>query len=245
MHEWDDLRLGAAMADLGPRLVVGDPGLVEVVRARIDEPHVGRTHRPSPGLVAAATILLVTIGVVLASPGVRSAAAKLLGIGGTEIEVVDDPPVGAPTTAPSNEAGQFTEGADGIIATAETMGIELRTPSKDLAGPILGWTTRPQEDPTDLIVVFDAVSITYRRIDEDSVLRRKVVGLDQEVRFDRLSDGTEVLWVEGPHAVLTETVPEAAGNVLLWADGDTEYRLADAPDLAVAMSIAESMVNPG
>ena len=195
--------LGMHLTDLGNALS-SDADLTAGVRARLDAPVNAHSPRRLMVLRAATITILVTIGAILAIPPARSTAAEWLGIGRTQIEVVDELP---PTVPPTNPPA---------------------TPS-----------TSPT---TSGEIEVGALVLTSRPIGDDTIVYRKVLTPDVGFEYVDLADGIVAIWIDGDHALIRGTDPaESAGPVLVWPDGDVEFRLSGAESLGEALEFARSL----
>ena len=216
---FSDARLEAILASVGEHLVVEAPAAPSV------------SPWPRRLAIAAVIFLAVLVAVVAVAP-VREAVADWLGIGSTHIRRV----VYVDTTGlPSIQERLTPVSRD----EAEAM---LRAPLPDVAA--LG-------DP-ELIVVAPEGGVIMGWSKGGTTLWVHARGLDPGPFFDKLvatgervervtDVGDDALYVEGTHILETPGRKLAARSVLLWIDGDVEYRLESNLDQAEMISIAQSV----
>lgn len=196
--------------------------------------HAELATEPTPNrLLRAAAIVVLALAAVLAIPDAREAAADWLGIGRTSVSEVDELPAATSTTSLPAETAAPTD----IAAAEAALGLDIPLPSDALVGAVRAIDADAQRT----IIVWDSVSLTVRPVTADTPLFQKFVDDPDDIERLVLADGADAIWVAADHVILRGDAAEAVGSVLLWTEGDAEYRLADAPDLATAIAIAESV----
>jgi len=210
--------LERALVQLGRELdLPPEPDLRSRVRERID-----RRPRYRRALVPALALLLVALGIAMAVPDARSAILRFFHIGAATIERVE--------TLPPARERPLTAGLGPALSLREAearSGVSLM-----LNGP------RPQRFYAQPGLI--ATLLHYRgkpvllaelRTDQTGIVK-KLAGPD--TRVEPAPIGSFGLWLEGGrHVLLWETgagevrqiEPRLAGNVLIWAEGDSTFRL--------------------
>ena len=218
-----DAELAARLRDLGAAIAPIDVDLVERVTEAIATPPA----RPRRSLVAAAVAALVIVALTLAVTPARSAVAGWLGIGNTRIDVVDDLPT--PVSAPPP------------TTIPDELPADTPLPAEHLVGPLVARFERDLGGASELVLVYDEVSLSITPL-SSSILARKAVGDPEAVSGAVTTDGEPALWVEGPHTrsigAITENVD---GSALIWVRDGQELRLTGAITKARAIAIAESV----
>ena len=217
-------------------------------------------RRLRPGLpprrrvaVAAAAAVVVACTAVVATPGPRSALARLLGIGGVQIVTTSE--------IPSDLALRYDLGKSLPVDQARAQAPAPLEPAG--AGDALAaYAGRPPGGvtlvwaPGDGLPEIDGrgstgvgLIVTAFPGTPDRPEMRKHVGPSTLVEAVTVGERPGY-WISGaPHVVgvlegAGEAEPEVvrlAGNTLLWADGSTTYRLESALDRAGAVALAESI----
>jgi hypothetical protein len=225
----DDDRLAAVLASVGQHLVVDvSPLDVPDVEAAAGTRRV--QWRP---LLAAAAVLAVIAGAVLAIAPARRAVGGWFGAGRVEVEFDRTAvPAGLPA---------FDDDAERIEPAAASG--QLGRPMPDVAGSSLGgpsdWWTVPE----------GGVLVSWP--DGDITLWVAVTGDGGEVVKKVADDGTVVaelralgdggLAVEGEHVLQTPHRRVAATSVVAWSDGDLTWRLDGAREIDELVAIAEQL----
>ena len=192
------------------------------------------------GLAIAFAALVVALAVAFAVPPARSAILELLRLRGVTIERVEDAGRGRPAF------DRATNRALGVQVSLEEAtrraGFRLLVPSG--------------EHPVTFDGRFAGGAVTFgwpdRRlfltefVGEATPYIEKQVGLAQ--RVDRVEvAGGRGYWIEGAHSVIFRTArgnvlaSRAAGNVLLWEQGEVTLRLEGAVSKAEALRIAGTL----
>lgn len=240
--------LEQALRSLGHELDVPPaPDVVSAVLERI-EPQQPRAASWSLGrrrLGLAIAVLLAALAATLAVPDARSALLRILNLGGEQIELVDELP------AVEGSLDETTLGEPVTLAEARRrVGVRLR----ELEGRpdrvyLLGerptaWFVYGPPDDVRLLV-----SQTPQLMVDGGLIAKKLVDRDTRVE-ETLVDGSPAFFISGsPHVVLlldvrgnvVEDSTRLAGNVLLWQDDDTAFRLEGDFTLAEAVELGESL----
>lgn len=249
-------RLAVDLAELGAELdFPPTPDLAGAVVARLAAEPVAaprrRAPRPAWRLATAAAILLAVVVVVGSLiPAVRDEVTAWLGIGGVEVERVDDAPddlgaglsLGEPITA---EVAASALGRPLLFPAA------LGTPERTFlveGGRAVSmlWPAGP-----DLPLAEAGVGAVLTQFagTVDVPVVSKLAGPEVEIELIRVA-GAEALWITGgPHPVFylgpdgeaIEDSGRLAGNTLLWQVGPTTLRLESALDRDAAVALAESV----
>jgi hypothetical protein len=224
------------------------------VQARIEQRQV---TRPRPRILwyAPAAAALIIALLLVALPGVRSAVADFLGLGGVRIDV------GGPTPTPAG--ADLDLGVEvGLAEAGAAVDYEVRVP---------GALGVPDAVYLDRLVPGDQVALAYRSRaglpatpggdlgalvtqfpgslpGEASV--KKIVSPD-ETSLRRVFVGrSEGYWIAGePHFIAyidpdgnpREETVRLVGNVLLWAENGITYRIESALRLSEVLQVARSM----
>ena len=239
-----------------------EPNLVPAVRARL-QAHRRRRWIPLPSqaprwrgvLVAATVVLVASIASSAALPGLRSAVADWLGIGGVRIQA------GGPTPTP----------AGGSLDLGNRISLEDARVLVDFDVLVPEALGEPDEVFFDELVPGGQVALVYlageglpaargstagalvtqfRGSIEDPVLKKIVAGeQDTQLRPVRVN-GSRGYWISGEPHFITYIGPDGepreetvrlVGNVLLWAQDGVTLRIESALPRREALAIAESM----
>jgi hypothetical protein len=236
--------LEGALRDLGAHLAwPPEADVAPAVRSRLENVVPARPRRARRVALLAAAALLVLGGLLAASPGLRAAFFRLIGIEGAVVEVHETlaPPRGEPF------AGQALLGEVVSVEEAEDeLGFGLAT-IRGLGrgeGPFL---LRTSVTPIASVAYRDGAVVFSQfagRLEEEVLRKAAAVGAARRVSVD----GAPGLWVEGPHAVfvevpggVTETTPFLSGNALLWTVEGVTFRLEGAVELEDALRLARSV----
>jgi hypothetical protein len=241
----DHADLIAALAGLGRDLDLSsaDPAAAAVARLRVGgsappPPAIGSPSRRRWLLAAAAA--MVALALVLAVPGPRRVAARLLGIGAVQISRTAEPPPAAVTDlgflgvrVPVDEAIARSAGA-----FAERPVAGLGEPARAYAGEAsitLVWD--PSDDLPELGTTGAGLVVTaLRGAGGEPALHKET---SQGTRVIAVSvAGHAGYWVSGsPHRV----GDRAAGNALIWADGPVTYRVESALGQTAAIEVGAAI----
>lgn len=236
------------------------PDIASSIGSILPERSSNYVKQHSPWVFGAIAIAAILLLVILPAP--RHAVADFLGLPGIRIELVDRHTTeNAPMSIGSTLL--FGEMAS-LEAAQETAPFAISVPNRDdLRQPSEVWLRN-----TDQVV---AVSFIYAASDELPEVGDTGVGMllmqfetNEESPFiakrsmgngslERVQmAGREAWWVSGGELVLLPdalpagpengTYQRRSGNVLIWSDGQTTYRLETALDQASAIRIAESLV---
>ena len=225
------------------------------VRAAIGD-DTPRRVTPARVLAYAATVAALVVAVSLLSfPGVRTAVADFLGIGGVRIDT------GGPAPSPAAELdlGERTS----LARAQESVAFEVRLPAA------LG---RPDSVWLDTGVAGGQVALAYEASPSlpaapgtnlgalvtqfsdgqvSEVALKKVIGSQPGTIYEPVTvEGQQGFWISGePHVIAyleadgdirNETV-RLAGNVLLWESGGVTFRIESTLPQSEAQAIAESL----
>ncbi|MGH2736843.1 MAG: hypothetical protein ACRDKZ_14785 [Actinomycetota bacterium] len=230
-----------APADLSARVV-----------ARIERPRAVRVRAWWYAPAAAAVLLAVLL---VALPGVRTAVADFLGLGGVRIEVEGTPPTVAGEDLSLGEAVPLDEAADAVhfdVRVPEALGepdAVFHDPLVPGGQVALGYNSRPglpatpDSDLGALVTQFpgtlsDEAAVKKLAAQPDTSFRRALVG------------AAEGYWITGAPHFITYVGPDGepreetirlVGNVLLWAEDGVTYRIESALSLSAVLEIARSM----
>jgi hypothetical protein len=222
---FSDARLEAILMSVGEHLVVSP------VAPRKAAPSVSPWPRR---LAVAAAVLVVALVATVAVAPAREAVARWLGIGSTRIERVpggESAPDGLPTIssalAPAS-VDDAQEALGGALPVVDVLGPPEAVYVPPEGGVILAWpegsTTLWIRDPD-----FEPAMFVKKLVDAGEPAE-SIAGV-----------GDEALIVEGTHILETPHRRLAAGTVLLWVDGDNEYRLESDLDREAMLDIARSV----
>jgi hypothetical protein len=210
--------LERALVQLGRELdLPPEPDLRPRVRERIE-----RRPRYRRALVPALALLLVALGIAMAVPDARSTILRFFHIGAATIEHVE--------TLPPARERPLTAGLGPALSLRQA---EARSGvSLILNGPRpQSFYAQPGLIATLLHYRGKPVLLAELRADQTGIVK-KLAGPD--TRVEPAPIGSFGLWLEGGrHVLLWETgagevrqiEPRLAGNVLIWAEGDSTFRL--------------------
>jgi hypothetical protein len=232
---WSETRLTQVLASVGEHLDT-DPARA---MAHAPMPALSRLRPswpPRRWLAVAAMITAVVVAATLAIAPVREAVADFLGIGSTSIDVVPGPdadPVGLPT---------IDEGLIDLSRSAAESRLGHALP--DVAGTPLGEPDRIASMPEGGVLIAWSDGATTLWIHDAMMptddLSRKLIDAGQDAEaIDGLGDAA--LTVTGDHILETPYRRVRAGTVVLWTEGDTEYRLESDLDLSTMLDIAHAL----
>ncbi|MFT3855207.1 MAG: hypothetical protein QM733_21100 [Ilumatobacteraceae bacterium] len=224
-HTFDDDVLARVLASVGRHLDTDGDATTAALPVR-------RVRRRA---LAVAAVLVIALLLVAAIPPARRAVADWLGIGSTT--VVHVPADGAPIVHPP-----ITSGLTPIDAAEAER--RLGRPLPDTTSSQLGAPQALLAMPEGgVLMVWAEGASTLWVHDADmpaGVLVKKLIGSEQQARWvDGVGDG--VVAVTGDHVLVTPHRTIAAGTVLLWTDGPTEYRLESDLPLDVMITVAREL----
>jgi len=259
--------LDATLAALGERLAYPQPTRVaDVVRARLREPRTGRwwdaLRSPRYAFVPAlATLAVMLLVVVLATPGARAAATEVLHAWG--IDIFRGPPIATPavTAAPRAGLGDLTTLADARLRADFTLRVptdpRLGTPDEVYRG--LADATGSHQRITLVYAQrsgiplshepgVSALVVEFRGRPDEQLIGGKGTGPDTKIESLTVNGGRGI-WLEGaPHLffyrdesgmIWTETL-RLAGNTLIWEQNGVTLRLEAQVSRDEALQIAAS-----
>jgi hypothetical protein len=238
--------LDRALHDLGAHLSwPPEADLAPRVRAQVENVVPLRTRpRARRAVVLAAAALLLVTTLLAASPGLRAAIFRLLGIRGAEVEVHETV---SPPTGPSF-AGRALLGEQVTVAEAEReLGFSLALPP-DIGDGEGVFVLRTGASTIATVAYRDGELIVSQfrgRVDRATVGKAVSAG---QARFVQVGDA-EGIWVQGLHSVfvrdpsgaIVESRSFLGGNTLLWSLDGRTFRLEGAADLTDALRIARTI----
>lgn len=271
-----DLDLERRLAELGPLLAVPPaPDLAAAVSARLTLRQA--PHRPlrvffAPRLLAPAAVLLLVLaaGVVLLTPGLRSAVADRLGFQSDRITVVPTlpplprtPPSASPAATPAPPGAGLALGEQTTLDQARArLSFPLLVPTAAVLGP-------PDAVWLSAAVPGGQVALTYgvgsglpptTQTGLGALLTEFRGGIDPAFFGKVVGPGTTVepvsvggdrgWWLAGKPHILIYQAPDGqirndqirlAGDTLLWQHGDVILRLESSLSRDEAIRVAESV----
>jgi hypothetical protein len=217
-----------------------------------------RRSAPRFGWAALGTVALAAGLALFAIPSARAAVYRVIQLGVVRIfaetatvtpSTTASPAVTpSPTPVPELRAPLDLLGAASLDTVRDAFGQDLRLPTypSDLGEPDLAFLQSP-EGPIGILVWLDPEDATKADL-ALTVLGSGAFGGKSNMRLILETEvgGQPALWLVGPHSLLLRSGETAfrtlvSGNVLLWQDGDTTYRLETAEPLEEAIRIAESL----
>ena len=258
--DWDDERLGRALASACEARFPATPPLGSAVRARLDSS--SQSSRPlwerSRFVALAAVLAALLAGSLAFSPAVREAAADLFGVDGISIEVTEGPP---PPKVPQlgeappdlGEAVTLESAREGVAFQVEVPG-HLGEPDRvfldtGVPGGLVSLIYKPRAGLPETEETGVGVLVMQFEGDVQEVFLKKVVGPGTSLKFVEV-DGQTAYWVSGsPHPLiyldpegnLTEAPTRLAGETLLFSRRGVTYRIEGAMTLKKALRIAASL----
>ncbi len=223
---FSDARLEMVLTSVGEHLVVV-PARSTTATSSAASPWPRR-------LAVAAAVLVVALVATLVVAPAREAVARWLGIGSTRIERVPDgtsDPSGLPTISSALTPATVEEAEEalgGALPVVEALGPREAVYVAPEGGVILSW---PEGSTTLWIRDPDF---------EPTIFVKKLVDAGEPAESIQ-GVGDEALLVEGSHILETPHRRLAANTVLLWVDGDKEYRLESDLDRDSMIEIAQSV----
>ena len=233
--------LSQQLIELGPRVSFPDPP--DLAGAVLADPRLRQTRPPVRIHRAVAVALVAVLVVVLALPGPRAAIASLLGLGGTQITIVDELPSVALTGVIPGDRVTLGEarsqlGFGLLLPDAEPteLYIERSGPSQILTMAFVG------DDGAY------GLTITEMSTEVDVALLEKAVLPDGKIEPVDVG-GDPGYWIEGTHALLfldgegmpREVGARLVGNTLLFVRDGVTVRLESGLGLARTLEIAATI----
>lgn len=250
LRDLSDERLGAAIADLGVDWPV-EPDLVPSVSTRL-------ASAPTPGAIRLplrrrTRILLIAAASVLLLAGAAVAAKIVIDLGAVVVRVSESPGI-----LPSSSPVPMGEPID-LVRAGALQGAPVGVP--DLLGPPdRVWADRVTTDAGEVVRVtlawdpsvelpaipgsrFGAVLM---RFEGDANIAFKTVYEDTGTFTSTIVGGREAFWTTGSHRLQLLTgegvvTVRVDGNVLLWPDGPSTFRLETTLPQEAAVRVAESI----
>jgi hypothetical protein len=179
---------------------------------------VARRRPRRRSLVLAFALVVVTVGIAFAVPAARSAILDFFHLGGVTVERVQ--------TLPAAEERPLGAALGRPVTRAEAEGI--------LGGPVRlpRVSGRPQLYEREgvisaVLATPEPVLVSQLRPLGGGALLKKVAGMAGTVESVEIAEGRGGLWIAGEQHVVywLEAPPRLAGNVLLWEDGGSTYRI--------------------
>jgi hypothetical protein len=227
---FSDARLDAILLSVGDHLVISSVAPREAAAPSV-------SPWPRRLAVAAAVLAIALVATVAVAPA-REAVARWLGIGSTRIERVpggESDPSGLPTISSALTPASVEEAEEALgeaLPVVEALGPPEAVYVPPEGGVILFWpegsTTLWIRDPD-----FEPEMFVKKLVDAGEPAE-SIAGV-----------GDEALIVEGTHILETPHRRLAAGTVLLWVDGDKEYRLESDLERDAIVDIARSVEPDG
>jgi hypothetical protein len=168
-------------------------------------------------LVVAIALALVAVGIAFAVPQARSAILRFFHIGGATIELV--------STLPAAEERSLAAGLGEPVSAREAsdvLGRPVRLPDTHGSPQLYA------RDGAILVLLATPEPVLLTELGSGSGgVMKKVAGGSTGVEWVQIVPGNEGIWIAGaPHVFFfPEAPPRLAGNVLLWEDGETTFRL--------------------
>jgi hypothetical protein len=207
------------------------PDLVPAVRARLER----RPWFPRP-LVFAVALLVIAFGIAMAVPPARSAILRFFHIGSITIERVE--------TLPPARERPFAAGLGPALSRRDAerrAGLAIRLPR--IAGPA---PTRFYAAPGLIATLLDyrGKPVLLAELAGEQVgFMKKFAG--PGTRVEGVDLGSFGLWIEGGKHVLMwdrgQIETRLAGNVLIWLEGSTTYRLEGALNKGQMLDLAHQI----
>jgi len=247
--------LERSLAEVGGRIEWPEAAdLTRSVRAAIGDDSPRRITL-ARGLAYAATLAALVVAVSLLSfPGVRTAVADFLGIGGVRIDTdasaptpADDLDLGERMSLPqARDAVAFDVKVPAALGRPDSVWLDTGVSGGQVALGYESFTDLPAAPGTDL----GALVTQFPDAEVSDIALKKVTGSQPGTTFEPVTvEGDQGFWVSGePHLIAylepdgdirNETV-RLAGNVLLWESNGVTYRIESTLSKAEAIAIAES-----
>jgi hypothetical protein len=247
--------LERSLAEVGGRIEWPEAAdLTRSVRAAIGEDSP-RRFTPARMLAYAAVLAALVVSASLVSfPGVRTAVADFLGIGGVRIDTEGS----APRPAAELDLGEqmSLSSARGSVAFDVRLPAALGRPDSvwldtGVSGGQVALAYEPSSDlPAAPGTDLGALVTQFPEAEVAEEALKKVTGSQPGTTYEPVTvEGAQGFWLSGePHVIAylepdgdirSETV-RLAGNVLLWEAGGVTYRIESTLSKAKAIAIAES-----
>jgi hypothetical protein len=197
-----------------------EPDLVAAVRARLE-----RRPRRRRALAFAVALVVFAFGIAMAVPQARSAILDFFRIGSVSVQRVETLPAARERPLAAGLGPALTRRAAELRAH-----LPIRLPDLDGHQP-----TRYYAQPGMIatLLQYDGRSVLLAEMRDDQVSVGKKF-TSQATRVEGVQLGRYGLWIEGgQHVLIWQFGPgeakliqtRLAGNVLIWLDGTTTYRL--------------------
>ena len=256
-----DEELGTAIIRLGPEIVwPATPHVGRAVCAAIlEQRDAPSLVAPRLGLPSRRRTLLVIAAVVLTLAGAALAARLVIELGAVTVRVLPGAPAGLPTTVVTPD----------VLGREVTLGKAARaagfTPllPEALGPPDRVWVDEAAADPIEAALVRRVVTLwapvaglpaidatdagaILMQFEGDSEGAAKVLYAETNDFGGAVVDGRRAFWTSGEHEIVLVTGDEhhralVTGNVLIWQDAGSTFRLETALPKPDAVGIAESM----
>lgn len=197
-----------------------------------------RRWRPA---LAAAIVVAVVAGAVLAIAPARRTVGGWLGIGRTEFRVDVD------LAVPVDRLPSFLDGGDPIAPSeaADLAGVPVDALDESPLGAPDAWLAAPEGGAVAVWRADDTTLWLLPMGEVQEMLFTKSVATAEQVR--QLADlGDGGVAVEGDHVLATPFRTVRAGSAVLWTSGDLSFRLeaaaTDVADLVASASAIEEAV---
>ena len=203
-------------------------------------------------MLAAAVLVLLVGGALVASPGLRAALLRFFGLPGVRIEVQDSPPpVGRGldlgervSLAEARERAGFPLAIPAALGEPDEVYVDT-PPADGLVS--MAWRARPELPRATETGVGALLTQFPARPEREFIVKKLAEGGVPVVEV--LVDGATGYWVPGPHTVFLVTEggsfiedrARTAGNTLLWSRDGITYRLETALGMERALAIARTV----
>ena len=247
--------LERTLAEVGGRIEWPEAAdLTRSVRAAIggDSP---RRFTPARALAYAAILAALVVAASLVSfPGVRTAVADFLGIGGVRIDTEGSAPTPAAeldlgeqmSLAGARDAVAFDVRLPAALGPPDSVWLDTGVSGGQVALAYQSSSDLPAAAGTDL----GALVTQFPDAQVAEAALKKVTGSQPGTTYEPvIVEGAQGFWISGePHVIAylepdgdirSETV-RLSGNVLLWEAGGITYRIESTLSKAKAIAIAES-----
>jgi hypothetical protein len=232
-----------------------DADLRRSVRAAIEDATPRRANAWRPLAYAATFVALVATVSLLSFPGVRTAVADFLGIGGVRIETEGSAPapaaeldLGEPVSlSRARDSVDFEVRLPAVLGPPDSVWLDTAVTGGQVALAYESSPDLPAAPGTNL----GALVTQFPDAEVAATALKKVTGSQAGTTFEPvIVQGEQGFWVSGePHVIAylepdgdvrNETV-RLAGNVLLWESDGVTYRIESRLSKPEALAIAESL----